>query len=180
VEMNRPQDLPSVAETEQSIPERFTQIAARYPDQIAVSAGSTQWTYAELDAVSANCARSLQEKCQNAFAPVVLLMNHDAPLVAAIVGVLRSGGFYLALNSALPQERLRQIVKEIHPRAIIADAEHQKIARELVGSKTQRFLIDDLLTGQGRFSAVSISPSAPCALFYTSGSSQRPRPVVFI
>ena len=179
VDMNRPQPLPPVAEAGQSIPERFAEIVARYPNRIAVSAERTKWTYAELDAVSANCAHSLQEKCRNVFAPVALLMKHDAPLIAAIVGVLRSGGFYLVLNSALPFIRLRQIVNEIRPRAIIADVEHQKIAGELIGTKPHRFLFDELLIGTGCFSVPSISPSAPCALFYTSGSSQRPRPLIY-
>ena len=177
--MNRLQHLSSVAEAEESIPERFAQIAARYPDRIAVSTGSTKWTYAELDAVSANCARVLQEECQSAFAPVALLMKHDAPLIAAIIGVLRSGGFYLVLNPAFPLIRLREIVNEIRPRAIIADAEHQKIAGALIGTKTQQFLFDELATGAGSVSVPPISPSAPCALFYTSGSSGRPRPLVY-
>lgn len=150
-----------------------------HSDRPAVKTESIAWNYSELDALSANCARSIREQSQNGSAPVALLMKHDAPLVAAIVGVLRSGGFYLALNPAFPGARLRQIVNEIRPRAIIADPEHEEIALELIGSKERRLVIDELLAGEGSFSAPAVAATAPCALFYTSGSAMRPKPLVY-
>jgi acyl-coenzyme A synthetase/AMP-(fatty) acid ligase/thioesterase domain-containing protein/acyl carrier protein len=150
-----------------------------HSDRPALKTESTAWSYAELDALSANCARYLQQGSQDRTTPVALLMNHDAALVAAIIGVLRSGGFYLALNPAFPFARLRQIMSEVNPRAIIADREHDKVALKLIGSKSRRLLSDELLAGEGYCSTLAIAPNAPYALFYTSGSSGRPKPLVY-
>jgi acyl-coenzyme A synthetase/AMP-(fatty) acid ligase/thioesterase domain-containing protein/acyl carrier protein len=144
----------------------------------AVVSEGTSWSYAQLDAASAGCASVLQNGSHD-FAPVALLMDHAAPVVAAIVGVLRSGGFYIVLNSAHSTARLAQICDEVRPRAIITDIEHEGIARQLIQSSRQLLLFSDLVTNSATFVKPSPSSSAPCALFYTSGSLKVPKPLVY-
>src|SRR5262245_46602244 len=96
----------------------------------AVASKGFSWSYAQLDAISAACASSLLNGSPQR-APVALLMTHAAPLIAAIFGVLRSGGFYIVLNPTHSILRLAQVCEDVQPRAIITDAEHAHIARHL-------------------------------------------------
>src|SRR5262245_39980636 len=93
--------------------ERQFQIQSARP---ALKSGALAWTYRELDVISARCAAAIYEEIGNRSVPVALLMAHDAPLIAAIAAVLRSGSFYLALNPSHRAERWRQIIKQIRPK----------------------------------------------------------------
>ncbi len=143
----------------------------------AVVGASATLSYTQLDVLSAGCAAVLQEQIGNEFAPIAVLMTHDAPLLAALVGVLRSGGFYLALNPTNPIERLQEICAEVRPSAIITDAEHLQITRGL--GQPRVFLFDELSAHSPSFSRSTPTPTSPCALFYTSGSLQKPKPIVY-
>ena len=145
----------------------------------AVASKGISWSYAELDAVSAACASSLLNGSPQR-APVALLMSHAAPLIAAIFGVLRSGGFYIVLNPAHSILRLAQVCEDVRPRAIITDAEHAHIARHLLKLSRQVLLFDELAaTNSGLLAKSEPSPNEPFALFYTSGSLKVPKPLVY-
>jgi acyl-coenzyme A synthetase/AMP-(fatty) acid ligase/thioesterase domain-containing protein/acyl carrier protein len=161
---------------------RNTSLLSRLEEQFhsaegaAVASDGVCWSYAELNAASAGCAASLRNGSQ-ALAPIALLMNHAAPLIAAIVGVLRSGGFYIVLNPGHSIERLTQIWEEVRPQAIITDAAHADVARHLAKSSGQVLLFGDRAKDPASFA--NPSPDAPCALFYTSGSLGAPKPLVY-
>ena len=145
----------------------------------ALKNGSCIWSYKELDAITARIAAGLQQRCENLDAPILLLMRHDLPLIAAIVGVLRSGGFYLAFNPSHPPERLREIIEAIRPSALITDVENQETARALGLLDKNVFLFEELSTFAGSF--VARRPSSPdlAAVFYTSGSSGKPKAITY-
>src|SRR5437868_10125784 len=94
--------FPESPEAEQSIPERFAQTVAQYGDHIAISANSAEWTYAELDERSNALAVQILEHSGAESRPVVLLMEHGAPLIAAILAVVKAGRIYLALDPSHP------------------------------------------------------------------------------
>jgi acyl-coenzyme A synthetase/AMP-(fatty) acid ligase/thioesterase domain-containing protein/acyl carrier protein len=149
-----------------------------HPANRALAREDASWTYQRLNAVSASCASRLQNGSPD-FAPVALLMRHDVTLIAAMVGVLRSGGFYVVLNPTYSIARIRQICDQVRPRAIITSVEHVSLARDLAKSSGQVFLFDDLTSCSGPFVKLSLARAAPCALFYTSGSLGVPKPLVY-
>jgi len=145
----------------------------------AVASKGISWSYAQLDAISAACASNLLNGSPQR-APVALLMTHAAPLIAAIFGVLRSGGFYIVLNPAHSILRLAQVCEDVQPRAIITDAEHAHIAGHLLKSSRQVLFFDELAATNSALLAKSEpSPNEPFALFYTSGSLKVPKPLVY-
>jgi acyl-coenzyme A synthetase/AMP-(fatty) acid ligase/thioesterase domain-containing protein/acyl carrier protein len=171
--------MPAVAEKEITLVSQLEEKLRSCSSRHAVLGKSGTLTYRELEDLSARCAGALQNQLENRFAPIALMMKQDVPLIAAIVGILRSGGFYFVLNRALPSARLRQIVREVCPRAIIADAEHAELGRKLTGSASKLLLFEDLTAKPASFSAEPVQDAAPFALFYSSGSSQKPRPLVY-
>ena len=171
--------MPAVAEKENTLVAQLEKTLRSRASHLAIKSKSSELTYADLDNLSGRCAGSLQRESANRFTPIALMMSHDAHLIAAMVSILRSGGFYFVLNRSLPAARLREIVKQVRPWAIVADSAHAEQARKLSGSAAKVFSFEELLTKAGSFSSAPANENSPFAIFYTSGSSQRPRPLVY-
>src|SRR5207237_9578933 len=120
-----------------------------------------------------------QSQIYERMAPVALMMKQDASLVAAIIGILRGGGFYFVPNLGAPSSRLKQMLADVRPSAILADHDHIDIAREANAVQTKLFLFDELPHGLPAFIPRARRDETPCAIFYTSGSSRTPRPLVY-
>lgn len=66
--------------------------------------------------------------------PVAVYMERGADALHALLGVLAAGGFYTVLDTAQPPERVRAILDQLEPAAILTDAAHEEAARELAGA----------------------------------------------
>jgi len=169
---NRPEALLGPAEVEQSIPERFAQIVAWHGDRIAVSARSTEWTYAELDQRSKRLAAQILEHSDVKSEPVALLMQHDAGLIAAILAVLKAGKIYLSLDPSNSIERLGALLADSHAQLLIADQMNAALANSLATEQLSILPIGNDFTPSSTrtdFSAVSLEAGA--WLTYRTGST---------
>src|SRR5260370_42030747 len=110
-----------LAKTEQSIPERFAQVVARHASHVAISAGKTEWSYAELDQRSNALAVQILERSDANSESVALLMEHGAVLIAAILAVLKTGKTYLSLDPDDSIERLATMLSDSGARLLITD-----------------------------------------------------------
>src|ERR671917_1932105 len=103
-------------ETEQSIPQRFEQQVGRYPDRLAVKTRNHQLSYAALNKV-ANCvARALLAQRGDGVESIALLLEHDASMIAAILGVLKAGKVYVPLDPSFPYARNEYILEDSQAR----------------------------------------------------------------
>src|SRR5262245_37427421 len=100
------------SEVDQSIPSRFEKIAALYPDRLAVKAGSQQLTYDELNGAANRVAHTLLKQCGGIPEAVGLLVEDECQAVVAILGVLKSGHFYVPLDPSFPAERLAALLDD--------------------------------------------------------------------
>src|SRR6185312_3924788 len=73
-----------------SVPTRFTRVAAQFGECVAVSTPAADWTYAELHRRSDFIAAEILSCTSRSSEPVALLMDHGAPLIAVILGVLKA------------------------------------------------------------------------------------------
>jgi amino acid adenylation domain-containing protein len=166
------------AEVESSLTARFEYVAQQFPANVAV-VGTRQYSYAELNQRANQIARAILKRCGEGNEPVALLLGHDAPIIAAILGVLKAGKIYVALNPALPAARLRMLLDDLPARLLITDNEHQALVAELVRSSEQVLNLaelDDTLVTENL--KLPIAPETPAAIFYTSGSTGEPKGVV--
>lgn len=160
-------------EVEQSIPQRFAKQVAKHPDRIAVRDGRAEWTYAQLDQAANQVARALSAPQR-----VALLLNHEAPMVAAILGVLKAGGTYVPLDATHPTERLREIVADAGASTLLASEVNLPVARELAAAGVTLLEIDAVLRGpRATETGLEIAPDQLAYLLYTSGSTGRPKGV---
>jgi non-ribosomal peptide synthetase component F len=105
-----------------SLPELFAARVAEDPDRIAVVAGDTRLSYAELDRRARLLAEELRRLGTRPESPVALLMERSADLVAALVGIARAGAVYVPLHPGDPVARLSGFLSEVAPVVLLTDA----------------------------------------------------------
>src|SRR5262245_54397183 len=75
----------------------FARRAARHPDRLAVKGRRHAFTYGALDQAANRLAHALLRRRGPGSDPVGLLFQHDAPVLAGVLGVLKAGKVYVCL-----------------------------------------------------------------------------------
>lgn len=167
------------ASIEQSIPERFEQQAQRYPNRLAVKSKNHTLTYAQLNRTANRIARAILDRWGEDSTPVALFFEHDAPMIAAILGVLKAGKIYVPLDSSYPKARLEFVLENSQAALVLTNNRHLDFINTLITAQHQVLNIDQLKTTLGANNiGMSLSPGSPIHILYTSGSTGTPKGVV--
>ncbi|HKH23011.1 MAG TPA: AMP-binding protein, partial [Solirubrobacterales bacterium] len=159
---------------ESSIPERFAEQAARRPHETAIAGTSWQPTFAELDSASNALAARIAERSDGQPGRVAVLLRHDAPLIAAMLAALRSGGTAVVLDPRWPPERLARIRDELGTSSILTDAAHRDLALSAGFSRSCLVEVPERPeSGSIGSHAISTRPDDLAFLIHTSGSTGR-------
>ncbi|MFP6560690.1 amino acid adenylation domain-containing protein [Paraburkholderia sp. B3] len=159
--------------------ERIAAQARRTPHVNALHCEGVSLNYGELDAWSAHIARALQACGAGAESRVGLSLTRGPGLVAALVGVLRSGAAFVPLDPAYPAERLRAMMDEAEPGCVLADTQTLASCAPLFAGRNT-FDIATLRGAPGDAAPevhASIHPEQLAYVIYTSGSAGRPKGV---
>ncbi len=164
---------------DQAIHERFEQQAALYPANIAVKTRRQAWTYDQLNRTANQVARAILAAGAGDGTQVALLFDHDAPMIAAILGALKAGATYVPLDPAYPQERLAMILADSQARLVLTESAHQGFAQGLAGAALPSIVLEEIDpatpdTNLGR----PVAPDAVAYILYTSGSTGQPKGVM--
>ena len=166
-------------ETEQSIPQRFEQQVRRYPDRLAVKTKSHQLSYAALNKVANRVARALLAQRGEGAESIALLLEHDASMIAAILGVLKAGKVYVPLDPSFPYARNAYILEDSQAGLIITNNENRSLAESLSENRHSLINIDEIgATLSDENVNLSISADNLANIIYTSGSTGQPKGVV--
>ncbi|WP_217211434.1 non-ribosomal peptide synthetase/type I polyketide synthase [Streptomyces sp. AC550_RSS872] len=173
-------DEPSPA-VEDTLHGLFERQARRTPDAVALVSGATNVSYRELDRRANTLAHDLRSRGAVRGERVALLLPRGPELIAAVLGVLKSGAAYLPLDPSLPTPRLAALLEDGTPVLLLtsssvlsrhpglrAGAPHRpvRLVEEIDG---------DLPEGPPTDGA---RPEDPAYCIYTSGSTGRPKGVV--
>ncbi|WP_050800097.1 non-ribosomal peptide synthetase [Streptomyces himastatinicus] len=160
-----------------TVPQLFAQQAARTPDAVAVTSGTRELTYRDLDERADRLARELVRRGIGPESLVGLALPRSADLVTAMLGILKSGAAYLPVDPRYPSARLGLILSEARPGLILTDAETEAVLPE--GGAPRLLLGDvDLEHGTADAPAVALRPDHAAYVMYTSGSTGTPKGVV--
>jgi len=157
--------------TEQTLAHAFAGAVKHFAERPAVSSAEYEWTYAELNARSNAVACALEAGPGDR---VGLLLGHDAPMLAGLLGVVKAGAAYVPLDPDAPPGRLQQIVGEAGLSVVVTDQLHEAAAVSLAG-------VSVMLVGDEQRAEPPAGHGAPDDLAYilfTSGSTGRPKGVM--
>ena len=164
-------------EIEQSIIARFAKQVRKAPESIAVRSAGLRWTYRELDERSDRIAQGILRCSGREEGHIALLLEHDAPMIAAALGVLKSGKAYVALDRAHPVARLAHIVEDAQVQTIITDEVNAGLAQELSAAGISVLRLAELERASGGAPLPLGSAEASAYLLYTSGSTGEPKAI---
>jgi amino acid adenylation domain-containing protein len=166
------------AALDQSIPDRFERQVRQRPARLAVQSHTHTWSYETLNLAANRVARALVDARGTEAEPVALLIAQGAPLVAAILGVLKAGKFYAPLEAADPEARLVDVVRDTQARVVVTDARSKDIATAVAAPGSLVLDVDRLEAAPIPNVDLPIAPEARAYVYYTSGSTGRPKGVV--
>ena len=169
----------SVDETDQSITSRFEKQVSLCPSRLAVKTPTHRLTYKELNKASNRLAHVILREPRRIGPNIALLLGHDAMVVTAMLGVLKAGKSFVALDISESRERLAEKIQDSEAGLIIADEPTFFAAAELAEKGVGIVRLDAL---GAEFNSdnprLVTSPDELCCVIYTSGSTGRPKGVV--
>jgi non-ribosomal peptide synthetase component F len=119
--------------TEQSIPDRFEQQVARYPTRIALKTVKNALTYEALNRAANRIARTIVALRGTANEPIAFLLKEDAQLIAGILGALKAGKIYVALDPSYPRRNISFMLDDSQAALLLTDEAHARLASSIAG-----------------------------------------------
>jgi amino acid adenylation domain-containing protein len=169
----------TVSDSVITVHHQIEQQTLRTPNAVAVVAGRQSLTYSELDALAGDIAQRLSSPGVVAEKIVGLCAERCPELVAALLGIFKSGSAYLPLDPAYPAERLSYLISDSAASIILTQ---RKFSDKFAGSKAQVIYLDDFIIQADRKRAEKLSGQQPLSslayVIYTSGSTGKPKGVM--
>ncbi|ULN50162.1 amino acid adenylation domain-containing protein [Mycolicibacterium goodii] len=158
-----------------SIPMLFADRVACTPQAPAISSAGRCVTYRDLDQASNRLAHLLSGYGAGPGRCVALMMERSAEAVTAMLSILKTGAAYLAIDPALPDERIGYMVSDATPMAVITTAAlRSRISRS---DLTVIEVGDPSATGQPSTPLPAPAAEDIAYLIYTSGTTGTPKGV---
>ncbi|WP_431236964.1 amino acid adenylation domain-containing protein [Mycolicibacterium aichiense] len=158
-----------------SVPELLAAQVNRAPLAIALSDGDASMTYRELDETANRYAQLLRSRGVVTGDCVALLLDRSARAVAVMLGALKAGAAYLAIDPALPQNRISFMLADAAPAAVVTTAD---LRSRLAGHDVAVVdIADPAIDSQPCTALAYPDPDGTAYLIYTSGTTGTPKGV---
>ncbi|HEX9733566.1 MAG TPA: amino acid adenylation domain-containing protein [Thermoanaerobaculia bacterium] len=177
----------------------FREVAKASASRVAVESGGRSSTYQDLERRSNALAALLLENGLAKGTPVVFQCRDVAEQIAAVLGILKAGGLFVPVDPGTSEARLGEILRESGPAWVLTDqACLPRLAAACRGlSARPELLIFDRSAGSAGGAeqaglaargfagvvaesspAVPVDRDDPCYLYFTSGTSGRPKAIL--
>jgi amino acid adenylation domain-containing protein len=165
------------------IHELFEQQVEESPQATAVVDDGKALTYEELNRRANRLAHYLQRLGVGPEARVAICLERGLEMVIGILAVLKAGAAYIPLDPAYPAERLRYMLEDSAPLAVLTQTPLQKL---FAGAEGWTALVDMGMEGpwknqpETNLDAVQMGlrPEHLAYIIYTSGSTGTPKGVM--
>lgn len=155
----------------------FEEQVERHPDKMAVGSEGKHLTYAELGQKSGQLANRLKFGLDIRPGMYVgVLVERGVDMVTAILGILRSGGAYVPIDTRWPEKRIGEVIDGAGLKCVVCSP-------RLVNQVPESVLTIDVSSVGGGVDFCGeamkekIQPDTPAYAIFTSGSTGRPKGV---
>jgi amino acid adenylation domain-containing protein len=153
----------------------------RTPDDVAVSFGNEQLTYRELNAKANRLAHYLRAQGVGTEKRVAICIKRSPEMIGAVLGVLKSGGAYVALDAAYPQERLAYMLEDAD---VVVVLTQKTLASALPQYQATVVCLDadwEVIARESEENPTSMGTAESLVyVTYTSGSTGKPKGIAMI
>lgn len=158
--------------------------AVRFPDKTAFENDDVSLTFSKLRQLSLKIADQLV-KGGVYRKPVAVYMEKSPNQVAAFMGAVYAGCFYSPVDVEMPEERVKKIMEQLHPEAVIATEEAaKKVSCLCPGVKIIVFeTACEMTLSEQEVQTVlerasTVIDTDPLYVLFTSGSTGTPKGVI--
>lgn len=155
-----------------TIAARFRAVAAAAPDTLALTAPRARYTYAELDRWSDAIAAAVIAAAAPVARAVAIVTRDHIALVAAALGVVKAGHFFVVIDAGDPDERIATILTASDAALAVVDAP------EIAPNAVRALPLVALVGTSGRaVRPPECRPNELVQLVFTSGTTGAPKAI---
>ncbi|MFD7833454.1 condensation domain-containing protein, partial [Kitasatospora sp. NPDC059803] len=151
-----------------SLPEAFAAQVAATPDALALTDGTVELTYRQLDVWAGRFAHALIARGVGPEQVVAVALPRSVESVVAVLGVLKAGAAYLPVDPAYPASRIAFMLEDARPVLVVDDP--ALVAEVCEACEASAWPDID--------PEVALDVRHLAYVIYTSGSTGRPKGVV--
>jgi amino acid adenylation domain-containing protein len=165
------------------IHELFEVQVEKSPDGIAVVHEERELSYRELNRAANQLAHYLRELGVAPDARVAICLERGLEMIIALLAVLKAGGAYVPLDPSYPPERLRFMLEDSAPAAVVTQAQLRGLIQ-----LPQHIPVVDLTEAAEAWQqspesnpdrvSIGLTPEHLAYVIYTSGSTGQPKGVM--
>ncbi|MDE2119255.1 MAG: amino acid adenylation domain-containing protein, partial [Betaproteobacteria bacterium] len=169
-----------------ALPERIAQQALRCPDAVALRFRGRELSYRDLDLLARRWAAVLRRHGAGPETAVAMCLPRCFAEVVGLLAILYSGAAFVPLDPEHPEQRLRDMLEDVRPRAVLTTPATRDKLRRAAGPTTPVLALRDDGGGDGdeqhgvQPMPGPLEPTREQQLAYilfTSGSTGRPKGV---
>ncbi|MFE0154554.1 non-ribosomal peptide synthetase [Nonomuraea sp. NPDC059007] len=157
-----------------TLTELFDRSVRKYPDRPAVTDGTQSLTYAQLDREAGIVAASLRRHGVGREDRVGVYLSRSTGLFAGILGALKAGAVYVAVDLRYPDARRDFMLESSGAKVVLTD----RHTRDRLGELAITTVDVDEPAESGEAADAEVRPGDAASLLFTSGSSGEPKGIV--
>ncbi|MFS4534457.1 non-ribosomal peptide synthetase [Erwinia amylovora] len=164
----------------QYLTQMFEAQAEQSATAVALVSGEQQLTYAGLNQRANQLAHCLLARGVSPQDRIAFCLQRGVDMVIAMLGILKAGAAYVALDPAYPGERLHYMLQDAAPICLLTDAlGRQTMDTSAVATLAlDEALLRDYPASNPELSHPALTPQSLAYIIYTSGSTGQPKGVM--
>jgi amino acid adenylation domain-containing protein len=163
----------------ESIQEEFERVAESRPEAVALESEAGVMTYGELNRRANRLSRRLMGMGVSREGAVGVYLERGGEMVVGLLGVLKAGAAYVALDAAYPKDRIAFMIQDARPNILLTQ---QRLLANLPDHNMKILCLDrdwdDIAQESDEAVASNVTGENLACIIYTSGSTGKPKGVL--